>query len=125
MAASSGSTAARPRAADVLISDGVIVAVEDRIAARGTDMLDASGAWLIPGLWDAHMHFGQWVRAASMIDLTGTAGPEEVCARVRRELAGRPDDGRLVFGFGYRSAGWDRSAPSPSWTRQRRAGPWR
>lgn len=96
------------RAADVRIHDGVVTEVGPGLAAHGERVVDASGHWLIPGLWDKHVHFGQWSRSATWIDLTGTTSPEDACARVCQALELRREDGRIAVGFGYRSAGWDR-----------------
>lgn len=98
----------RERAADVRIRDGVIAEVAPGLAPRGETVVDAAGAWLIPGLWDAHVHFGQWARSTTWLDVAGTAGPEEVCRRVGTALGQRRDDGRITVGFGYRSAAWQR-----------------
>ncbi len=40
----------------VLIRDGMIVAVADDITADDAVHLDAAGGFLIPGLWDSHVH---------------------------------------------------------------------
>lgn len=96
------------RVADVRIHDGVITEIGPGLAARGERVADASDHWLIPGLWDKHVHFGQWARSITWIDLTGTTGPEDVCARVAASLELRREDGRVRVGFGYRSAGWER-----------------
>ena len=95
--------------ADVRIRDGRIVEVGPGLVAGGERVVDATGGWLIPGLWDAHVHFSQHVRASTWVDVAGTGGPEEVCDRLARALAGRPADGRAVVGFGYRSAPWPRT----------------
>lgn len=42
--------------ADVLIVDGTIAEIGPDLPAGGADVLDAAGRWLIPGLWDAHVH---------------------------------------------------------------------
>jgi dihydroorotase len=48
------------RRADVLLSEGAIKAVGDRVdAPRGTQRLDASGCWVTPGLVDLHAHLRQ------------------------------------------------------------------
>ncbi|HHU39948.1 MAG TPA: amidohydrolase [Propionibacterium sp.] len=94
------------RPGDVRIRDGLIVEVGPGLAPGGEPVLDAGGSFLIPGLWDAHVHFMQWVRSTTWVDVAGTAGPDEVCARIEDALATRPDDGRAVIAFGYRSAPW-------------------
>jgi hypothetical protein len=40
----------------VLIRDGVIVAVGDAITANDAVRVDVGGGFLIPGLWDSHVH---------------------------------------------------------------------
>ena len=30
---------------------------------------DAAGRWLIPGLWDQHVHLGQWTVSSQRLDL--------------------------------------------------------
>src|SRR5215213_6300535 len=48
------------RRADVLISEGAIKAVGERVdAPRGTRTLDAGGCWVAPGLVDLHTHLRQ------------------------------------------------------------------
>jgi imidazolonepropionase-like amidohydrolase len=42
--------------ATIHISDGVIVAVDDRPPAEGADVIDAAGRTVVPGLIDAHFH---------------------------------------------------------------------
>ena len=95
--------------ADVRIRDGVIVEVGPALAAPVDEaVLDAAGSFLVPGLWDAHVHFLQWVRSTTWVAVAGTAGPEEVCARIAAALADRAGDDRAMVAFGYRSAPWPR-----------------
>ncbi|MBA8794795.1 hypothetical protein FHX74_002414 [Friedmanniella endophytica] len=103
---------------DLRWSDGeqpVITAIEPELERLpGEPVTEAAGRWAIPGLWDAHVHLGQWALARTRLDLTGSAGPEEVVARVVRHLATRPDDGSdadpptPLLGQGYRSGPWAR-----------------
>ena len=95
-------------AGDVRIRDGIVVEVGSSLPVRDEPVLHAADSFLIPGLWDAHVHFLQWVRSTTWVDVAGTAGPEEVCARIAAALAGRPADDRAVIAFGYRSAPWPR-----------------
>jgi len=46
----------RDEAGDVLIEDGVIVAVDAAIDTRGAEVLDAEGGWIAPGFVDLHAH---------------------------------------------------------------------
>ena len=46
-----------PVECDVAIEDGKIAAIgEDLDAGRAAEVIDATGRWVIPGLWDIHTH---------------------------------------------------------------------
>jgi imidazolonepropionase-like amidohydrolase len=49
-------TGAAPFEAEVLVRDGLIVAVGNRLDARDTDIVDLAGSTLLPGLIDTHVH---------------------------------------------------------------------
>ena len=52
-------TPAGPVAADVMVEDGLIAAIEPpRAAAPAPGDVDATGRWVLPGGVDAHTHFG-------------------------------------------------------------------
>jgi imidazolonepropionase-like amidohydrolase len=52
-----GTGAAPRRVAHVVIEDGMIVSVGDGSPRRqGATVVEGHGRWLIPGLWDTHMH---------------------------------------------------------------------
>jgi predicted amidohydrolase YtcJ len=93
---------APPGAVDVRVEGGRVVEVGPGLGPlTGEDALEAEGRWLIPGLWDAHVHLGQWARRGSRLDVSGTGSVADVCERVRTA----PGDG-LLIGSGYRPAGW-------------------
>jgi len=92
---------------DVLVIDGRVVEVGERLARpRGVAQHEAESRWLVPGLWDQHVHLGQWTMVSQRLDLTGTRSVEEVLDRVSRRLAEVPDV--PVIGWGHRSALWTR-----------------
>ncbi|WP_454083800.1 amidohydrolase [Georgenia sp. Marseille-Q6866] len=105
---------------DVRVTDGRVVEVGPRLAAGGEE-LDAHGRWLIPGLWDQHVHSSQWARSFTRIDLTTARSAAEAVETVRTAVAARPPaPGALVEGYGFRDALWpdlptttalDRAAP--------------
>lgn len=89
---------------DVLITDGRIVDIAPTGALRLTgDVVEGDGGWLLPGLWDHHVHVVQWALSARRVPL-GDAGSAAEAARI---MAGAPvdDDGRRV-GSGFRSVLW-------------------
>ena len=92
---------------DVLVIDGRVVEVGERLARpRRVAEHHAEGRWLVPGLWDQHVHLGQWTMASQRLDLTGTHSVEQVLDIVAHRLAEVPDG--PVIGWGHRSAGWSR-----------------
>lgn len=94
---------------DVRIRDGVIAEIGPGLSRSDAQVHDGGGAFAVPGLWDAHVHFGQWAAMTRRVDLADTSGPAEVTARIARHLAMNPyEPGAVVQGFGWRVAGWDR-----------------
>ncbi len=89
---------------DVHLEGGAIVdiAPAGALPRRGA-VLDAAGAWLIPGLWDHHIHTVQWALAAQREPL----GRAESAAHAARIMGAAPvlSDGRRV-GSGFRDAFW-------------------
>ena len=89
---------------DVFLQDGIIqdIAPHRALPPRG-EVVEADGAWLIPGLWDHHVHVLPWALAARRLDL----GAAESAAHAARLMAGAPTaaDGRRV-GVGFRDALW-------------------
>lgn len=94
-------------AVDLRLAGGVLVEVGARLRSLGEPELTASGAWALPGLWDAHVHFAQWVRSTTWLDVAGARSAAAVCARVAAAAAGL-SPGRVLVGFGHRSAAWTR-----------------
>jgi len=97
-----GLPAAEP--VDVQIEDGLITAVGSLPPPGGVPVVEAAGRWLIPGLWDGHVHLGQWALAGRRLDLSRASSPEDVLALVAQ--AGR--QGRPVVGTGHRAGSWPR-----------------
>ena len=93
---------------DVRVADGQVVEVGPGLSRpEGVAEIEAAGRWLVPGLWDQHVHLGQWTLARQRFDLTGATSPEEVVARVAEHVAAGP--GRPVIGWGHRPGGWAHS----------------
>ncbi|MDL9979573.1 amidohydrolase family protein [Microbacterium sp. ASV49] len=89
---------------DVFLESGEIadIAPAGVLRPRG-EILDAAGRFLIPGLWDHHVHTTQWALTAQRADLGGA----ESAAHAARLVAASDlvPDGRRV-GAGYRDALW-------------------
>jgi predicted amidohydrolase YtcJ len=89
---------------DVHLADGVIadIAPAAALPRRGT-VLDGDGTWLIPGLWDHHVHVVQWAMSAQREPLGGARSAAEAAAIMARASV-LPDDRRV--GSGFRDALW-------------------
>ncbi len=89
---------------DILIDGGRIadIAPTGALPTRG-EVIDAAGAWAVPGLWDNHVHTVQWALAAERVAL-GAASSAAEAAAMAAASAPLPD-GRRV-GAGYRDATW-------------------
>ncbi|WP_148572583.1 amidohydrolase [Nocardioides caldifontis] len=94
---------------DLRVRDGVVAEVASRLDREpGEELVEAGGRWLVPGLWDAHVHLTQWALGLTRLDLAGTASPEEVTAAVARHVAATPGETGTVVGYGHRSGTWRR-----------------
>ncbi|WP_296665459.1 amidohydrolase family protein [Demequina sp.] len=89
-------------ATDIAIEGGVIVAVGPG-AARGREERRLDGRVVLPGLWDAHVHFTQWARTLRRLDVSAARSAVDVCDAVRSAVV--PADSLLVA-FGFRWGTW-------------------
>ncbi len=96
---------------DVLVLDGEVAEVGAGVEARtrsgaSVETVDGHGRWLIPGLWDQHVHLGQWGLCRARLDTTGLTSPEAAIALVAERVAEAP--GNPIIGFGHRPGVWAR-----------------
>lgn len=102
-----------PEPTDLLLSDGRVTAAGDAVTAEGmpsaAEVLDLAGRWVVPGLWDQHVHMSSWAQALQRIDVSGSVRPQDVVARIAVHIDALPEDEHpfAVTGWGYRSANWD------------------
>lgn len=89
---------------DVHIADGLVVDIAPaRALPRRGLVLEADGHWLIPGLWDHHVHVVQWALVAQRVPLGSTTSAAHAAAVMG---AAEPlPDGRRI-GTGFRDALW-------------------
>ncbi len=111
---------------NVVIRDGIIDDIEFvgqtsafTVPAAGGDsaveaeqIVDLGGRFLIPGLWDNHVHMGQWAQTRRRLDLARAESADHASAIVAENLALRAanrDAGiaEPVIGFGWRGTLWD------------------
>ncbi|MGA8417956.1 MAG: amidohydrolase family protein, partial [Candidatus Dormiibacterota bacterium] len=92
-----------------------VLVVADRVSAVGTvgdgcgadEAVDLDGRFLLPGLWDHHVHFEQWAQVRARLDLSG-ADSARGAAHLLADHVARDErgDGSQVVGYGFRGALW-------------------
>ncbi len=93
---------------DIVLAEGRIVAAGPEAGARigaAAERVDLGGRWVVPGLWDEHVHFTQWAQTARRLDVSRAASAAEAAALVRRRAAAEPGEEPLI-GFGFHDALW-------------------
>lgn len=101
---------------NVVIDEGIITEIEF-VGATGAislpvdaqddvvgDTIDLGGRYLIPGLWDSHVHFTQWAQSRRRLDLTEATSVEDAVNRLREWASDHPGP---VVGFGWRGSLWE------------------
>jgi len=99
---------------DVHVIDGVITRIGHVDPAEPADRTVQLGErWVIPGLWDNHVHFTQWAQTARRLDVSQASSAAEAAVLVGERVliesaiaqpgASGPD---TVVGTGFRDALW-------------------
>lgn len=79
----------------------------------GVGDVDLEGRWVLPGLWDHHVHFGQWAMASRRLDVSGAASAAEAASLVLAHVASHPPAaGTVYLASGFRDGLWA-DVPSP------------
>ncbi|MFI5060508.1 MAG: amidohydrolase family protein, partial [Actinomycetales bacterium] len=90
---------------DLLIDDGMIGQIAPAGRLRGDEVVALDGRWVVPGLWDHHVHFTQWAQTARRLDVSGAASAADAADLVRQRRDTEPGDDPIV-GFGFHDALW-------------------
>ena len=95
------------RLVDLTVRDGSIASVYPAgvPGERSLERIALDGRWLMPGLWDQHVHFTQWAQTARRLDVSRAPSAAEAAALVRSRTAADPGSDTLV-GFGFHDALW-------------------
>lgn len=88
---------------DIAQHGGVITAIGPVGSLPGTPEMDATGAWIMPGLWDHHVHAGVAALTADRVDLAPASSYADAA---RRTAAAEIDVSGRRVGGGYRVATW-------------------
>ncbi|MBN9151456.1 MAG: amidohydrolase [Micrococcales bacterium] len=93
---------------DVAISDGriALISPSGSTPAAG-ERLDIGGRWLLPGLWDHHVHANQQALAVRRVDLSAAASAAEAARTMTDHLSRiRLTEGQPIIGHGFRDGLW-------------------
>jgi len=107
--------AAQPWAEAVAVKDGRIVFVgtmkeAKRYQSKETEVIDAGGRLVLPGIEDSHVHFVSGSESLARVDLAGTKTVEEIQGRIRKFAAEHPEAG-WIQGRGWMYAAFPGDMP--------------
>ncbi|MCU1631789.1 MAG: hypothetical protein JWM61_441, partial [Micrococcaceae bacterium] len=92
---------------DILIEDGMISALGETIGSGAVEVVDVGGGWVSPGLWDSHVHMGQWALMRQRLDLSSVTSAAGAAFLVGERLRSAPPPvGQPLIGYGFQGALW-------------------
>lgn len=97
-----------PRA--LAVGNGRILAVGGNeeirsLASSGTLVVNLGGRLVLPGFFDAHIHFFEWAMKRRGVKLDDAESLEELLKRVRKK-AEKTSPGEWIFGQGWNNTDW-------------------
>jgi predicted amidohydrolase YtcJ len=91
----------------LLVEDGIITAVGEGLESSAARTVDLDGRWVSPGLWDSHVHMGQWALMRQRLDLSSATSAAAAAALVAgRLLSMPPAAGQPLIGYGFQDGLW-------------------
>ncbi len=99
---------ANPWAEAVAISGSQLTAVGkiSDMPSSATQVIDLGGRSVLPGLWDAHMHFYYWSLGLQQVPLANVASLEEMLEKVAEHMEKLPA-GAWSSGWGWNDSTWE------------------
>ncbi|RJT78016.1 amidohydrolase [Arthrobacter cheniae] len=92
---------------DILIEDGMVRALGETIGSGAVPVVDVGGRWVAPGLWDSHVHMGQWALMRQRLDLSSATSAAGAAFLVGERLRSAPPPvGQPLIGYGFQDALW-------------------
>ncbi|WP_315098805.1 amidohydrolase family protein [uncultured Cellulomonas sp.] len=88
---------------DLLLRDGRVAELGPSLTVQAPSV-DLGGRWVMPGLWDAHVHLTQWALARRRLDVSAATSAAHAVALVA--AAPTPAAGATLVGFGFRDGLW-------------------
>ncbi len=94
---------------DLVIAGGRVSLVAEGASTDATEVIDLAGRFVLPGLWDRHVHFDQWAQVSTRLDLSSADSAAAAVRVVAAHVAGGKMSGAapvIVVGYGFRDALW-------------------
>jgi predicted amidohydrolase YtcJ len=88
---------------DVRIADGLISELGP-VSGTDDESFDADGRWLVPGLWDNHVHFNQWALQSQRLDVSSANSAAETARLIK--VAITPTTPTPFVAVGFRDGLW-------------------
>ncbi len=92
---------------DILLRHGVVTGIDRGL--EGSETVDLGGRWVLPGLWDDHVHLTQLALTRRRVDVSSAFSAAEAARLMAAGLTAggqRPDAGLPLVGFGFRDGLW-------------------
>lgn len=92
---------------NIEVEDGVITAISPASNSASGEKIDLAGRWVLPGMWDHHVHFNQQALAVRRIDLSAAESAAEAAHMMAEQAArSRLHASQPIMGHGFRDALW-------------------
>jgi hypothetical protein len=88
---------------DVRIQNGRIAEIGS-IARHHEESVELDGRWLVPGLWDNHVHFTQWALQSQRLDVSSASSAAETAKLIAGAIG--PDSPSPFVAVGFRDGLW-------------------
>ena len=94
-------------AMDLRIEGGRVVEAGANLNSGDSEtVIEGNGRWVIPGLWDQHVHMGLWSQSNARLDLSATKEASEVLELVKNHIAAADPGLKSIVGAGFRKSTW-------------------
>ena len=97
---------------DLFLCDGMVAAIGPDLAAAAeiaaaAETVDLEGRYILPGLWDAHVHLSQHALNHRRVDISGARSAAQAAALMAEAATSSPPrSGLPLVGFGFRDGLW-------------------
>ncbi|MDQ1545417.1 MAG: hypothetical protein QOH69_321 [Actinomycetota bacterium] len=88
---------------DIRIEGGLITEI-GAIPAHDEESVQLDGRWLVPGLWDNHVHFTQWALQSQRLDVSAARSAAETARLIAAAIG--PDSPAPFVAVGFRDGLW-------------------